>query len=67
MTASATQVARRSHDARATAIALVLGAATILAVLIALGWLVTKPLEHHWPFSAEDGVNRTSRSIGTTR
>ncbi|ACU72310.1 phosphoesterase PA-phosphatase related [Catenulispora acidiphila DSM 44928] len=59
MTVSATQVARRPHhDARATAIALILGAATILAVLIALGWLVTKPLAHHWPLSAEDGVNR---------
>ena len=57
MTASATHMAR-PHDARGTGIGLFLGAATILAVLVGIGWLVTGPLAHAWPLSAEDGVNR---------
>jgi membrane-associated phospholipid phosphatase len=30
----------------------------LLAVMIGLGLLITKVLEHTWPFTAEDGVNR---------
>ncbi len=26
--------------------------------MAALGWLVTRPLAHQWPFTAEDGVDR---------
>lgn len=33
--------------------------AGVFAVLVLMGWLVTGPLAHTWPISAEDGVNRT--------
>ena len=57
MTATTAQAAAR-RDVRSTGIALILGAGAILALLIAVGWLVTGPLAHAWPLSAEDGVNR---------
>jgi undecaprenyl-diphosphatase len=50
--------APRRRDLRATALRLILGAAMVFALLAALGWLVTGPLAHDWPLSAEDGVNR---------
>jgi membrane-associated phospholipid phosphatase len=36
----------------------VLPVAILLAFMIGLGLLITKVLEHDWPFSVEDGVNR---------
>ena len=58
MTASVTGAAGRRHDVRDTGLRLVLGAAAVFAVLAAVGWLVTGPLAHVWPLSAEDGVDR---------
>lgn len=57
MTATTAQAASQ-RDVRGTGIALVLGAGAILALLVGIGWLVTGPLAHTWPLSAEDGVNR---------
>ncbi|MEY9854785.1 membrane-associated phospholipid phosphatase [Catenulispora sp. GAS73] len=57
MTATTAHGASR-RDVRGTGIGLILGAGAILALLIAVGWLVTGPLAHAWPLSAEDGVNR---------
>jgi membrane-associated phospholipid phosphatase len=37
---------------------IVLPVAVLLAAMIGLGLLVTKVLEHTWPFTVEDGVNR---------
>jgi undecaprenyl-diphosphatase len=36
----------------------ILPVAALLAVMIGLGLLITKVLEHTWPFTAEDGINR---------
>ena len=58
MTASTTGAAAGSRDVRGAGLRLVLGAAGILAMLVAVGWLVTGPLAHDWPLSAEDGLNR---------
>ena len=30
----------------------------VIALMAGLGWLVTHPLAHQWPFAAEDGVDR---------
>jgi hypothetical protein len=38
---------------------LLLPVAALLAFMIGLGLLITKVWEHSWPFTAEDGVNRT--------
>ncbi|MBW8805859.1 MAG: phosphatase PAP2 family protein [Catenulisporales bacterium] len=35
-----------------------LSVAAVFAVLVVMGWLVTGPLAHTWPISAEDAVNR---------
>lgn len=37
---------------------IILPTAVLLLVMIGLGLLVTKVLEHSWPFTAEDGINR---------
>ena len=58
MTASAAGAAAGSRGVRTAGLRLVLGAAVVFAVLTAAGWLVTGPLQHVWPLSAEDGVNR---------
>lgn len=60
MTASAAGAAapRPRRDVRGAGLRLVLGAALVFAVLAAAGWLVTGSSAHHWPLSAEDGVNR---------
>jgi undecaprenyl-diphosphatase len=34
-------------------------ALTLGVLMIALGWLLVHPLAHTWPFSVEDGVDRT--------
>jgi len=57
VTATTAHAASR-RDVRSAGIALILGAGAILALLVAVGWLVTGPLAHVWPLSAEDGVNR---------
>jgi membrane-associated phospholipid phosphatase len=36
----------------------ILPVAVLLAAMIGLGLLITKVVEHSWPFSVEDGVNR---------
>jgi membrane-associated phospholipid phosphatase len=36
----------------------VLPVALLLAAMIGLGLLITKVVEHSWPFTAEDGINR---------
>jgi undecaprenyl-diphosphatase len=60
VTASVTRAAapQARRDLRDTGLRLVLGAALVFAVLAAAGWLVTGSSAHHWPLSAEDGVNR---------
>jgi membrane-associated phospholipid phosphatase len=37
---------------------IILPLAALLLVMIGLGLLVTKVLEHDWPFTVEDGINR---------
>jgi undecaprenyl-diphosphatase len=41
------------------ALRLLLALAVLFAVLATIGWLISGPLAHVWPLSAEDGVNRT--------
>ncbi|MFL6114314.1 MAG: phosphatase PAP2 family protein [Catenulispora sp.] len=53
---SASTAGRR--ETRRLGIEVVLSVAAVFAVLLVLGWLVTGPLAHTWPISAEDGVNR---------
>jgi membrane-associated phospholipid phosphatase len=36
----------------------ILPVAVLLAAMIGLGLLITKVVEHSWPFSVEDGINR---------
>src|SRR4051812_45747684 len=36
----------------------ILPVAVLLAVMVGLGLLITKVLNHTWPFTVEDGVNR---------
>ena len=50
--------AARPRDARGAGLRLVLGAAVIFAVLAGIGWLITGPLAHAWPLTAEDGLDR---------
>lgn len=60
MTASAAGSWPRPTRVRVqVALRLLLGLALIFAVVASIGWLVSGPLAHMWPLSAEDGVDRT--------
>lgn len=48
----------RPRGVRGAGLRLVTGVVAVFAVLAVMGWLVTGPLAHLWPLSAEDGVNR---------
>jgi membrane-associated phospholipid phosphatase len=48
----------RRAEARRFGIEVVLSLSAVFAVLLVLGWLVTGPLAHTWPISAEDRANR---------
>lgn len=66
MTASVTGDTR-SHAARTAGFRLLLGASGILLVLVAAGLLITHPLAHAWPLSAEDGLDRVLARHRTPR
>jgi membrane-associated phospholipid phosphatase len=56
-----------STDKRRTVIYSAVGFALILGLMLGLGWLITHPLAHDWPFTAEDGVDRTLAGDRTTQ
>src|SRR5258708_24025045 len=35
------------------------GLPLILGMMVGIGWLITHPAAHDWPFTVEDGLNRT--------
>jgi membrane-associated phospholipid phosphatase len=47
-----------THTSR-TLIRLAAGFALLVGVMLGIGWLITHRLAHDWPFTAEDGVDRT--------
>ena len=53
-------------DKRRTLIGITAGLALLMAVMVGIGWLITHPFAHDWPFTAEDGVDRTLAGDRTT-
>jgi membrane-associated phospholipid phosphatase len=53
-------------DRRRTLIYFATGLVLILAAMLGIGWLITHRLAHDWPFTAEDGVDRTLAGDRTT-
>jgi membrane-associated phospholipid phosphatase len=53
-------------DKRRTLISFTAGLALLIGLMIGTGWLITHQLAHDWPFTAEDGVDRTLAADRTT-
>jgi len=53
-------------DKRRTMIHLAVGLALLIGLMVGVGWLITHQFAHDWPFTAEDGVDRTLAADRTT-
>ena len=53
-------------DKRRTLISFTAGFALLMGLMVGIGWLITHQLAHDWPFTAEDGVDRTLAGDRTT-